>query len=73
MINSAFSLGGPICTWKTLESVTGLHIDHFVDLDFSGFKNVVDALGGVQIPARMDRAQFTRFFEEIRGRFKRKK
>jgi mono/diheme cytochrome c family protein len=31
------------------------------------------ALGGVQIPPRMDRAQFTRFFEEIRGRFKRKR
>ncbi|WP_433245871.1 LCP family protein [Actinomadura nitritigenes] len=49
MLNSAFSLAGPTCTWKTLESLTGIHIDHFVQVDFSGFKRMVDALGGVEI------------------------
>ncbi|WP_051712834.1 LCP family protein [Spirillospora albida] len=49
MLNSAFAFAGPTCTWKTLESLTGIHIDHFVQIDFSGFKKMVDALGGVQI------------------------
>lgn len=49
MINSAFSTGGAACTWKTIEANTGIHIDHFVKLDFYGFKDVVDALGGVRV------------------------
>ncbi|MFD0900768.1 LCP family protein [Actinomadura sediminis] len=49
MLNSAFAYAGPTCTWKTLESLTGVHIDHFVQIDFSGFKRMVDALGGVEI------------------------
>lgn len=49
MINEAFSEGGPACSWKTIESLTGIRIDHFVKVDFSGFKGMVDALGGVEI------------------------
>lgn len=49
MINEAFSEGGPACSWKTIESLTGVRIDHFVKVDFSGFKGIVDALGGVEI------------------------
>lgn len=49
MLNTAFAFAGPSCTWKTLESLTGIHIDHFVQVDFSGFKRMVDALGGVKI------------------------
>lgn len=49
MINEAFSEGGPACSWKTIESLTGIHIDHFVKVDFSGFKGMVNALGGVEI------------------------
>jgi LCP family protein required for cell wall assembly len=49
MINSAVSVGGPLCTWKTIEANTGVHIDHFVLVDFNGFKRVVNALGGVEI------------------------
>ncbi|MFC5184012.1 LCP family protein [Actinomadura harenae] len=56
MINSAFALGGSPCTWATIESLTRIHIDHFVKVDFTGFKRVVDALGGVEIcvPRRID-------------------
>ncbi|WP_165966322.1 LCP family protein, partial [Actinomadura sp. 7K534] len=56
MINTAFSNGGPACTWKTIESLTDIHIDHYVEVDFAGFKRVVDALGGVEIcvPRRID-------------------
>jgi LCP family protein required for cell wall assembly len=49
MINSAFSLAGASCTWKTIEALTQIHIDHYVEIDFAGFKRVVDALGGVEI------------------------
>ncbi|XRQ10860.1 LCP family protein [Actinomadura welshii] len=49
MINAAFSNGGPACTWRTIESLTRIHIDHYVEVDFAGFKRVVDALGGVEI------------------------
>ncbi len=49
MINAAFTYAGAPCTWKTIESTTDIHIDHYVKIDFTGFKRVVDALGGVQI------------------------
>ncbi len=49
MINSSFSFGGIACTWKTIESLTGIHIDHFIKFDFTGFKGMVDAMGGVNL------------------------
>ncbi|GAB2848324.1 hypothetical protein GCM10022221_54600 [Actinocorallia aurea] len=49
MINSAFAIGGVECTWKTIQSITNIHIDHAAVVDFAGFKGVVDAIGGVQI------------------------
>ncbi|GAA2421102.1 hypothetical protein GCM10010191_35600 [Actinomadura vinacea] len=49
MLNSAFAYAGPTCTWKMLETLTGVHIDHFVQIDFAGFKRMVDALDGVEI------------------------
>ena len=49
MFNQAYRIGGPACTVKTLESLTGLYIDHFVVVDFNGFIKVVDAVGGVPI------------------------
>lgn len=49
MFNDAFTTGGPACTQKTVESLTGIRIDHYVVVDFAGFKNIVDALGTVPI------------------------
>ncbi|WP_336214031.1 LCP family protein [Nonomuraea sp. LPB2021202275-12-8] len=56
MINESFNSGGIACTWKTIETLTGIHIDHFVKVDFTGFKSMVDAVGGVEIclPERVD-------------------
>ncbi|MEV4161583.1 LCP family protein [Nonomuraea dietziae] len=56
MINESFNSGGIGCTWKTIESLTGIHIDHFVKVDFTGFKSMVDAVGGVDVclPQRID-------------------
>ncbi|WP_327087406.1 LCP family protein [Nonomuraea sp. NBC_01738] len=49
MINSAYNYGGISCTITTLETLTDIRIDHFAEVDFSGFKNIVDALGGIEI------------------------
>ena len=39
---------GAACTIKTLEQDTGIYIDHFIVVNFTGFKNMVAALGGVE-------------------------
>ncbi|WP_082535598.1 LCP family protein [Nonomuraea pusilla] len=49
MINESFNSGGIGCTWKTIESLTHIHIDHFVKVDFTGFKSMVNAVGGVEV------------------------
>ncbi|MFC4114153.1 LCP family protein [Nonomuraea zeae] len=49
MINESFNSGGIACTWKTIEGLTRIHIDHFVKVDFTGFKSMVDAVGGVEV------------------------
>ncbi|GAA3542875.1 hypothetical protein GCM10022419_023800 [Nonomuraea rosea] len=56
MINESFNSGGIACTWKTVEGLTRIHIDHFVKVDFTGFKSMVDAVGGVEVclPERVD-------------------
>lgn len=46
-INAAFSFGGPKLLVQTVEQVTGLHIDHYAEIGFGGFANIVDAIGGV--------------------------
>ncbi len=48
-LNSTFSYGGPACLWRTLEQVTRIHIDHFVEVDFGGFKSIVNDVGGVPV------------------------
>lgn len=47
--NAAFSLGGPACIVNTVEAATGLFVNHFAVVDFTGFKGMVDALGGVPV------------------------
>ncbi|RNL78279.1 LCP family protein [Nocardioides marmorisolisilvae] len=47
--NAAYAIGGPTCTVKTVEQLTGVRIDHYVVVDFVGFKNMVNAIGGVTI------------------------
>jgi LCP family protein required for cell wall assembly len=49
MFNEAFSRGGPACTIKTVEKLTKIRIDNYVVVDFTGFKDMVDALGGVKV------------------------
>ncbi|MFI1162872.1 LCP family protein [Streptomyces sp. NPDC020801] len=49
MFNEAYSTGGAACTVKTVESLTGLRMDHYLEVDFSGFQKLIDELGGVQV------------------------
>jgi LCP family protein required for cell wall assembly len=48
-INTTFANGGPGCLWKTIEHTTGIRIDHFVELNFTGFIHVVNDIGGVNV------------------------
>ena len=47
--NEAFSVGGPACTMRQFEQLTGVRLDHFVVVDFEGFRDMVDAIGGVEV------------------------
>lgn len=47
--NASFTFGGPTCTVQTVERITGVDVHHAVVVDFLGFKQVVDALGGVEV------------------------
>ena len=49
MFNSAFTAGGAPCTAKTIESLTGLSLTHYIAIDFEGVVGVVNALGGVKV------------------------
>ncbi len=52
--NSAYSVGGPVCAVKTVESLTNVRMDHYIGIDFSGFAKLVDALGGVTVTTDED-------------------
>ncbi|UFR02823.1 LCP family protein [Streptomyces sp. Go40/10] len=54
MFNSAYAVGGPVCAVKTVESLTGVRMDHYLEIDFSGFAELVDALGGVDVTTGRD-------------------
>jgi LCP family protein required for cell wall assembly len=49
MFNSAYSTGGAACAVKTVEAMTGIRMDHYLEVDFSGFQKLIDELGGVQV------------------------
>ncbi len=48
-INAAFAIGGPQLLTQTVETATGLRIDHYAEIGFGGFAGVVDAVGGVKL------------------------
>ncbi len=47
--NAAYAVGGPACTIKTVEKLTDIRIDHFVVINFAGFKDMVNAINGVTV------------------------
>ncbi|WP_048876929.1 LCP family protein [Saccharomonospora saliphila] len=48
-LNSAFNIGGPRCVTKVIQRISGMRINHFIGIDFEGFKGMVDAVGGVTV------------------------
>ena len=47
--NAAYAVGGPACTIKTVEKISNVRIDHFVVINFAGFKEMVNAVNGVKV------------------------
>ena len=48
-INAAFAIGGARLLAQTVEQATGLRVDHYAEIGFSGFAGLVDGLGGVTV------------------------
>ncbi|BAW03349.1 LCP family protein [Nocardia seriolae] len=48
-LNASFAVGGAQLLVKTVEGATGLHIDHYAQIGFGGFANIVDAVGGIDM------------------------
>lgn len=57
-INASFSAGGPAKTIETIKSLTGQPINYFVNIDFEGFRKLVDQVGGVYLD--VDRKYFNK-------------
>lgn len=49
-VNAAFSYGGPRLLIASLRDYFGVRIDHFIEINFRGFGDMVTALGGVYVP-----------------------
>jgi LCP family protein required for cell wall assembly len=54
-INGAFAFGGAALQIKTIEQFLGISIDHVAIVDFTGFEDLIDAVGGVEVdlPAKL--------------------
>ncbi|WP_110182722.1 LCP family protein [Nocardioides solisilvae] len=48
-INAAYAWGGPKLMVRTVEQNTGIRVDHYVEVGFGGFVDMVDAVGGIEI------------------------
>ena len=48
-LNAAYSLGGPKLTLQTVKQLTGLDVNHLVNVDFTGFARAVNAIGCVYV------------------------
>lgn len=53
-LNAAFSWGSAPLLIQTIESMTHLRIDHYVEINFAGFAHMVDALGGIEVCTKRD-------------------
>jgi LCP family protein required for cell wall assembly len=48
-LNAAYAAGGPQLLVQTVETVTGITIDHYLEIGFGGFADIVEAVGGVEL------------------------
>jgi LCP family protein required for cell wall assembly len=49
IIDGALNIGGPTCAVQTVEALTGIQLDHFVEFNFNSFRTMVGQFGGVQV------------------------
>lgn len=54
MFNAVYAQVGPACVVKTVEKMSGVRIDHYLEINFAGFKDLVDAIGGVTVDVPQD-------------------
>ncbi|MFF4757866.1 LCP family protein [Streptomyces sp. NPDC001292] len=54
MFNSVYGQVGPACVVRTVEQMSGIRMDHYMEIDFAGFKGLVDAIGGVTVTVDQD-------------------
>ncbi|MBW4715752.1 LCP family protein [Saccharothrix obliqua] len=64
--NQAYADGGPKCVSKFMTELTGLDINHFISVDFNGFKDMVDAIGTIKVcvPKVMDDGELGMIFDK---------
>jgi LCP family protein required for cell wall assembly len=64
--NEAYAVGGPKCVSEMVTGLTGLKINHFVSVDFNGFKDMVNAVGSIKVcvPGRMDDEELGLLFDK---------
>ena len=48
-LNAAYAYGGAALAIRTIESLTGVDINHYLELDFKAFRDITDSLGGVYV------------------------
>lgn len=65
-LNAAYAIGGPALMVKTVRELTGVEINHFLEMDFYGFASIVDELGGVEIRFPY-RARDTKSFLDVQA------
>jgi len=53
-INSSFNWGGAPLLIQTIEEMTELKIDHYIEINFAGFARIVDSIGGVEVCTKKD-------------------
>lgn len=53
-LNAAHAIGGAALTVKTVSKLAGVPISHYPEINFDGFKDIVDALGGVEVDVPME-------------------
>ncbi|CAM5403576.1 LCP family protein [Streptomyces abikoensis] len=47
--NEAYTVGGAACAVATVEAMTNIRMDHYLEVDFAGFQKLIDKLGGVEV------------------------
>jgi LCP family protein required for cell wall assembly len=49
MFDHAMNIGGPACAVATIEQLTNIRVDHFIELDFNAFRDMTNILGGITV------------------------